>query len=122
VWSEPGARPHPPRRAYRACLEQSQVFVGIYWQQYGWVAPGMEISGLEDEYRLAAGRQPLRPCGSWPKGGDEGPLSLVAAAPGHARWSACVVRAACVPGPSSPATSAAVAFFAAAAGPGTRVG
>jgi hypothetical protein len=28
--------------------------VGIYWQRYGWVAPGMEISGLEDEYRLAA--------------------------------------------------------------------
>ena len=33
-----------------------QVFVGIYWQRYGWVAPGMEISGLEDEYRLAAGK------------------------------------------------------------------
>jgi hypothetical protein len=30
------------------------VFVGIYWQRYGWIAPGMEISGLEDEYRLAA--------------------------------------------------------------------
>ena len=29
--------------------------MGIYWQRYGWVAPGMEISGLEDEYRLAAG-------------------------------------------------------------------
>jgi predicted ATPase/class 3 adenylate cyclase len=40
---------------YRAYLDQSQVFVGIYWQRYGWVAPGMEISGLEDEYRLAAG-------------------------------------------------------------------
>src|SRR2546421_9759096 len=39
---------------YRAYLEQSQVFVGIYWQRYGWVARGMEISGLEDEYRLAA--------------------------------------------------------------------
>ena len=30
------------------------MFVGIYWQRYGWVAPGMEISGLEDEYRLTA--------------------------------------------------------------------
>ena len=39
---------------YRAYLKQSQVFVGIYWQRYGWVAAGMEISGLEDEYRLAA--------------------------------------------------------------------
>ena len=36
-------------------LEQSQVFVGIYWQRYGWIAPGTDISGLEDEYRLAAG-------------------------------------------------------------------
>src|SRR5206468_8901698 len=54
VWYESGARPHPPRRMYRAYLAQSQVFVGIYWQRYGWVAPGMEISGLEDEYRLAA--------------------------------------------------------------------
>src|SRR5215475_6445 len=54
VWYESGARPHPPRPMYRAYLRQSQVFVGIYWQRYGWVAPGMEISGLEDEYRLAA--------------------------------------------------------------------
>ena len=59
VWYQSGARPHPPRRMYRAYLEQSQVFVGIYWQRYGWVAPGMEISGLEDEYRMAAGRPML---------------------------------------------------------------
>jgi predicted ATPase/class 3 adenylate cyclase len=59
VWYESGARPHPPRGMYRAYLEQSQVFVGIYWQRYGWVAPGMDISGLEDEYRLAAGKPML---------------------------------------------------------------
>ena len=59
MWYESGARPHPPRSLYRAYLEQSQVFVGIYWQRYGWVAPGMEISGLEDEYRLAAGKPML---------------------------------------------------------------
>jgi predicted ATPase/class 3 adenylate cyclase len=59
VFYESGARPHPPRRMYRAYLEQSQVFVGIYWQRYGWVAPGMGISGLEDEYRLAAGKPML---------------------------------------------------------------
>ena len=59
VWYESGARPHPPRSMYRAYLEQSQVFVGIYWQRYGWVGPGMEISGLEDEYRLAAGKPML---------------------------------------------------------------
>ena len=59
VWYESGARPHPPRPMYRAYLRQSQVFVGIYWQRYGWVAPGMDISGLEDEYRLAAGKPML---------------------------------------------------------------
>ncbi|HXZ73966.1 MAG TPA: DUF4062 domain-containing protein [Streptosporangiaceae bacterium] len=59
VWYESGARPHPPRSMYRAYLAQSQVFVGIYWQRYGWVVPGMEISGLEDEFRLAAGKPML---------------------------------------------------------------
>jgi len=59
VWYESGARPHPPRSMYQAYLDQSQVFVGIYWQRYGWVAPGMGISGLEDEFRLAAGKPML---------------------------------------------------------------
>jgi predicted ATPase len=52
---ELGARPHPPRSLYRSYLAQSDVFVGIYWQRYGWVAPDMEISGLEDELRLSTG-------------------------------------------------------------------
>jgi predicted ATPase len=55
VLFELGARPHPPRELYRAYLAQSQIFIGIYWQRYGWVAPGEQISGLEDEFRLAAG-------------------------------------------------------------------
>lgn len=55
VMFELGARPHPPRALYRSYLQQSDVFVGIYWQRYGWVAPDMEISGLEDEYLLSAG-------------------------------------------------------------------
>jgi hypothetical protein len=38
VMFELGARPHPPRNVYRAYLSQSQVFVGVYWQSYGWVA------------------------------------------------------------------------------------
>jgi predicted ATPase/class 3 adenylate cyclase len=59
VFYESGARPHPPRSMYRAYLDQSQVFVGIYWQRYGWVAPGMGISGLEDEFRLASGKPML---------------------------------------------------------------
>jgi predicted ATPase len=53
VLFETGARPHPPRNLYRAYLGQSHIFIGIYWQSYGWVAPDMNISGLEDEYRLA---------------------------------------------------------------------
>lgn len=55
VMFELGARPHPPRELYRAYLEQSDVFVGIYWQRYGWVAPGESVSGLEDEYLLSDG-------------------------------------------------------------------
>jgi Domain of unknown function (DUF4062)/AAA domain len=55
VMFESGARPHPPQAVYRAYLEQSDIFVGIYWQRYGWIGPGMDISGLEDELRLAAG-------------------------------------------------------------------
>jgi predicted ATPase len=55
VMFELGARPYTPRNVYQAYLAQSQVFVGIYWQSYGWVAPGEQISGLEDEYDLSAG-------------------------------------------------------------------
>ncbi|WP_159605370.1 DUF4062 domain-containing protein [Agromyces humi] len=58
VMFELGARPHPPRQLYRAYLDQSDVFVGIYWQEYGWVAPGEQISGLEDEYCLASADMP----------------------------------------------------------------
>jgi predicted ATPase len=54
VMFELGARPHPPRELYRAYLAQSQIFVGIYWQRYGWVAPDESVSGLEDEYVLSA--------------------------------------------------------------------
>ena len=52
---ELGARSHPAREVYRAYLAQSQIFVAVYWQSYGWVAPGERVSGLEDEYRLSAG-------------------------------------------------------------------
>jgi predicted ATPase len=59
VLFELGARPYPPRALYRAYLDQSHVFVGIYWQQYGWIAATMDISALEDEYRLAADKPRL---------------------------------------------------------------
>jgi predicted ATPase len=58
VMFELGARPHPPRDLYRAYLEQSDVFVGIYGSSYGWVAPDEEVSGLEDEYNLAPASMP----------------------------------------------------------------
>jgi predicted ATPase len=56
---ESGARPYPPRELYRAYLAQSDLFVGLYWQRYGWVAPSMQVSGLEDEYQLSAGKPKL---------------------------------------------------------------
>jgi hypothetical protein len=55
VMFESGARPHPPQDLYRAYVQQSDVFIGLYWQGYGWVGPGMQISGLQDELDLARG-------------------------------------------------------------------
>jgi hypothetical protein len=55
VMFELGARPYPPQRLYRAYLAQSDVFVGLYWQRYGRLSPGMQISGLEEEFQLAHG-------------------------------------------------------------------
>ncbi|WP_434316887.1 DUF4062 domain-containing protein [Leifsonia sp. P73] len=52
VMFELGARPHPPRELYRSYLQQSDVFLGLYWERYGWVASDEEVSGLEDEYNL----------------------------------------------------------------------
>src|SRR6266516_2274226 len=59
VLFESGARPYPPRELYRAYLAQSDIFVVLYWQRYGWVAPSMQISGLEDEYQLAGDKPKL---------------------------------------------------------------
>jgi predicted ATPase len=59
VLFESGARPYPPRELYRAYLAQSDIFIGLYWQRYGWVAPDMQVSGLEDEYQLAGDKPKL---------------------------------------------------------------
>ena len=59
VLFELGARAHPPRTLYRSYLDQSHVFVAIYWERYGWIAPGMDVSGLEDEYLLAGAKPKL---------------------------------------------------------------
>jgi hypothetical protein len=53
VLFELGARPQPPRDLYRAYLAQSDVFVGVYWQRYGEIVPGTQVSGLEDEFDLS---------------------------------------------------------------------
>ncbi|GIF64104.1 hypothetical protein Ais01nite_21390 [Asanoa ishikariensis] len=58
VMFEAGARAHPPREVYRSYLAQSQIYIGVYDRSYGWVGPGMDISGLEDEFRLAAETMP----------------------------------------------------------------
>jgi hypothetical protein len=55
VLFEQGARPHPPRELYQAYLAQSDVFIGLYWQGYGRVGPGMGVSGLEEELELSRG-------------------------------------------------------------------
>jgi hypothetical protein len=52
VTFEAGARPYPPRDLYRPYLARGDVFVGLYGQRYGWVGPGMEISGLAASARL----------------------------------------------------------------------
>ena len=45
---------------YRAYLQQSQVFVGIYGQRYGWGRPrDGRLGPGGDEYRLAAGKPML---------------------------------------------------------------
>jgi predicted ATPase len=59
VMFEQGARPHAPRDLYRAYVEQSQIFVGVYGESYGWVAPGADRSGLAEELALAGPRPRL---------------------------------------------------------------
>jgi predicted ATPase len=53
VMFEEGARPYPPAEVYRAYLAQSDVFIGLYWQRYGELVPGGQVSGLEEEFELS---------------------------------------------------------------------
>ncbi|HEY1343495.1 MAG TPA: DUF4062 domain-containing protein [Streptosporangiaceae bacterium] len=53
VMFELGARPYPPAELYRAYLTQSDVFIGLYWQRYGQLVPGTQVSGLEEEFKLS---------------------------------------------------------------------
>jgi predicted ATPase/class 3 adenylate cyclase len=54
IMFELSARNHAADRVYQDYLAQSDVFVGVYWESYGWIAPGEEASGLEIELRLGA--------------------------------------------------------------------
>ncbi len=56
LFEDVGARPYPPRDLYVSRLEASHVFVAIYRKSYGSVAPGMTISGIEDEFNIASRR------------------------------------------------------------------
>ena len=56
LFEDVGARPHPPREVYKTRLEESHVFVGVYRESYGWIAPEMDISGIEDEFEIATHR------------------------------------------------------------------
>src|SRR6185437_12449726 len=56
LFEDIGARPYPPRELYKSRLEISQIFVAIYKESYGWIAPDMDISGIEDEFRMASSR------------------------------------------------------------------
>jgi len=55
VMFEAGARPYPPAEVYRAYLAQADVFIGLYWQRYGQLVPGAQVSGLEEEFDLSGG-------------------------------------------------------------------
>jgi hypothetical protein len=69
---------------------------------------------------LPTSGQLLRPCGSWPMGGDRRGLSLVAAAPGHARWPPVLsLPRRCRAGHHADELGADIR--AAAAGPGARL-
>ena len=59
VMTDLGVASQAARDVYRAYLEQSQVFIGIYGQSYGPLMPDMTISCLEDEYELAADKPRL---------------------------------------------------------------
>ena len=77
VMFELGARPHPPQELYRSYLAQSDVFIGLYWQRYGWVGPGMTVSGLEEEFNLSREMPRLLYVKTPASGREPGPAGLL---------------------------------------------
>lgn len=53
LFEDVGARPYTARETYEPRLRESQIFVAIYRDGYGDIVPGMNISGLEDEFNIA---------------------------------------------------------------------
>jgi Domain of unknown function (DUF4062) len=49
---ELGARPHPPREIYGAYLEQSHIFVAIYWESFHHPAELQQL--IENDLALRA--------------------------------------------------------------------
>lgn len=56
LFEHAGARPYSSREWYLRKINEAHIFVGIYRNSYGYIAPGMNISGLEDEFRKAQER------------------------------------------------------------------
>jgi predicted ATPase len=59
IMFELNAKPQEAENVYRAYVEQSHIFIGIYGERYGWVAPDRSISGIEDEYNRAIDKPKL---------------------------------------------------------------
>lgn len=53
LFEQIGARSYSPRDLYLSKLFYSQIFVGIYRESYGWTAPAAQVSGLDEELRVA---------------------------------------------------------------------
>src|SRR5262249_36865144 len=54
LWGR-GARQWPRQAVFQQYLAQSDVFIGLYWQGYGQLVPGAQVSGLEEEFQLSGG-------------------------------------------------------------------
>jgi hypothetical protein len=56
IMFDDGARWQRAQDVYRSLLEQSEIFVGIYWKEYGSAIDDTGISGIEEEYNLSTER------------------------------------------------------------------
>src|SRR5688572_7620656 len=59
VMVELEARAHAARELYRAYIQQSDVFIGLYGERYGWALPDVGVSSVEDEYDLCGDKPRL---------------------------------------------------------------